>query len=99
MCFLAQVYIFLSYFCCKVEVLFLCDQQFAPTAINRRPWLNYHVLVTAIFVVVLLYFQSAHTAGAMQMTVMPLLLARVVALFIGKIALDEQLACEVVVAC
>src|SRR5213076_502757 len=40
-----------------------------------------------------------HTAGAMQVMVMSLLLAHMVALLIGKIAFDEQFACKVVISC
>src|SRR5579859_5867573 len=99
MCLSAEIDFFLRDFRSEIEVLILCDQQFTSAAINCRPRLNHHILMAAIVIRVLLYFQATYTAEAVQVTCMTPLLAHVVVLLISEITLNEHLSCKVVVTC
>ena len=82
----------------EVEALLLAHDDLVPAAVERRSRLDAHEPVATTRRLVLLHAQPADHSPAVQLTVvMPVLVDEVV-LLVGEVALEQQLAREVVVA-
>jgi hypothetical protein len=74
------------------------DEDLVPAAIDRRPGLDHHETVATGWLRVLLHREAADNSPAVQALVVVPQLVAVILLFLGEVALDQQLAGEVVIA-
>src|SRR5262249_41187335 len=81
-----------------VDALEHAHMDVVPTAVHRGPWLHAHVARATGDGLVLYHLEPAHRAPSMQPRVMQPHLVDEEPLLVTKVALDEQLPSEVVVA-